>query len=187
MGWRSYYWQWFKRSTFRVPNVGEQAVSFIAIVFAFAIGVRPALAGTINPGSWQVILGTFAIVMACRFVLVPYWMAKEQASTLAEIEADLAHTEAALADALRPRVPERNPDGIYQGGRLVGLAVAPRNEGAGQWSFERIDGAVDFDQTQPFEYRTYRMQHLGQDVDNRTATGGVPARALMIVAARVIE
>lgn len=157
MGRKAYYWQWLKRAVWRAPGIAEYSLSLAGLVVAVIAGVRPEWVDPVNGVWWQVILWTFAAVTLCRFLLAPYWKAAERAALLETSEA--ARTaEAALVEALRPKEPERNPEGIYQHGRLVGLAQVPRNHGQGMWSFEEITQAVDFDLTLPFEYQGRQMR-----------------------------
>lgn len=187
MGWRTYYWQWLKRSVWRAPNVTEKIVGYAALAVAVVVGLYPKFGTPVNAGWWQVIVWTFVLVMGSRFILVPYWMAREQAAAVAVSEAARTQAEAALAVALTPKVTAQNPEGIYQDGRLVGQVRVPRNHGGGQWSFERVDDAVDFNLGLPFEYQGIRLQHIGHQVDGHVTIGGAPIRSLHGVTARTVE
>lgn len=63
-----------------------------------------------------------------------------------------------------PKPPERDPDGIYQHGRMVGKVIAPRvllNES--KVLFEQIQNAGDLDTSKNIEYREHILRLVKAD------------------------
>ena len=77
---------------------------------------------------------------------------------LAILERDAARTE--ITELRKPAPPPaRDPDGVYQFGRIVGRVVAPRVEAsAGLVLCDQIFGAADLNTDQQFEYRDFVLR-----------------------------
>jgi hypothetical protein len=146
------------------PSFGE------GLIRAFAVIGATALVG----------LGVYFV----KLVSIPPKVAAEveeaHAAKIAALRAEVT-TTANDRDALRaelvelkkpPPRPSRDPDGVYQHGRHVGVVHLPQpNPASGVVVFARING-LEFNPDQQFEYRDWILKLQSMDVLTRADTSG---------------
>jgi hypothetical protein len=89
-----------------------------------------------------------------------------------EAERDQARTEAAELKRPRP-APARDPDGIYQHGRMVASASgAEKHLGRGYVRFSALHGSGDFDPSSAFEYHDLVLKYVKADAETKAGLAG---------------
>lgn len=99
-------------------------------------------------------------VFIVKLVTVPLAMANEAneiGTKNSEVQGrKIEAMEAHIAALTAP--PPRDPDGVYQHGRLVGkIAVASPQPQQGIVQFQTLAGGSEFHETETFEYRDFRL------------------------------
>jgi hypothetical protein len=87
-----------------------------------------------------------------------------------------------------PALPARNPDGIYQLNKLVGIVLSPQVDiSHGVVYFMRINDAVEFNDAREFEYRDLLLRLAEpKPAEASGQMAGRPFRALINVTAEIV-
>lgn len=157
-----------------VPVIAALIISASSVGLTYSATGSPSYGGLAGVAVPAAIL---AAIFLWKLITVPLAMAREA----------VAAQETAEAELEQARQQNRDPDGIYQHGQLVGRVIlAEVSPGTSFARFQRIEGAVNFDESKPFDYRNWVLLLTAMNVDGLVYISGVPQRTLHGVSASIV-
>jgi hypothetical protein len=144
-------------AAFRLSVDTTQVVLFLGIIALelVAIFAPPSLKPTVLAVSARLTTGRVALialiaVIATRLLLAPYWVWEDE-------HAARLLAESKIAPSAQPA--QRDPDGVYQLGHLVGrVSGAIENLSTSQIHFSEITAGGNFNPKTEFEYRDFKLR-----------------------------
>jgi hypothetical protein len=137
------------------------ALGLVQLAFGFLgfrVTLRPPEARLHRQYKWA--FGVLSLIGLALVIVITVRNGLIQSSISAKLD-ELKQAVEALTQPPRAAPPSRNPDGIYQNGDLIGLAIAPRislNES--KIYFQEIQNATNLDRAKPFVYRDFILHMI---------------------------
>jgi hypothetical protein len=169
------------------------ALGLVQLAFGFLgfrVTLRPPEARLHRQYKWA--FGVLSLIGLSLVIVIAARNGLVQSSVNAKLD-ELNQAVEALTKplpAVSPSKSLRDPDGIYQNGRLAGTVVDPRiTVNQSKVYFEKITNAKDLDRTKPFQYRDFilRMTNIGGYVGMLISPSGVEAGVYQNVVCEIID